>query len=213
MIPLAAHHATTQNINLYHSARRRRQARRRRSVHRGSTADDLSAAGLLDLTDHERRAPDGIDACRSASRRRRPPRTRPRTASRCRAATADEQPARGLRVVEAGREIGVDPRPRRRRRRRRSARALVRPPPGTLPRTRSSAPVSSGTAAASIASVHAAGRRHLGRVADQAEPGDVGAGVHRAVRQRAQRLAAARFSVGIDAHRGVDRGRRARART
>ena len=46
-------------------------------------------------------------------------------------------------------------------------------------------PSISGTAAASISSVHPAGGGHLGRVADQAEAGDVGAGVHGSGRQRA----------------------------
>ena len=46
---------------------------------------------------------------------------------------------------------------------------------------------------------HAARRRHLGRVADEPEPGDVGAGVHGAADSAAATSAAARFSVVIDA--------------
>ena len=93
-----------------------------------------------------------------------------------------QQAAGRLRVVEQldtpriqpGRDLDA---------RRRNARWLVRPPPGVFRSTRSSAPSSSGTASTSIATTHAAGPRHLRRVADQPEPGHVGAGVDGAGRQ------------------------------
>ena len=53
-------------------------------------------------------------------------------------------------------------------------------------------------AADSMSQRDAAGRRHLGGVADEAEARDVGAGVHVAAAARAARSAAARFSVVIE---------------
>ena len=59
----------------------------------------------------------------------------------------------------------------------------------------------------------AAGPRHLRRVADQSEAGDVGAGVHGAGRQRASASAAARLSCTIDAIAASATAGSARGRT
>ena len=155
------------------------------------------------------------------ARSRRPGRSRPRDT---RAAAGrqsrrlvlrgngSQQAAGGLRIVEQLHEL------RRRRRSRRGSpapkcSALVRPPPGHVARHERQRTRQQRHRRRLDRQRAAAGHGHLRRMADQAEAGDVGARVHRAGRQRAQRLAGGAVQRHHRLHRRLDGRPPAPART